>query len=206
MMYVQKPVDFTPAPAGVHKAVCSRFIDLGTRKNEWQGATKDQHRVCITWQVPAVRVSFDGNDLPLQHNEYYTWTMSDMGNLRPMLESWRGRPFTPADLTGPPDGFNTRKLIGVGCQLQIMHNDKDRAYASAVLPLNRSDWPYIEGDPIYFQMAELPLDMVAFESLTDGLKKTIQESPEWVAMNGPHEWAGKPSADADSVADDAIPF
>ena len=204
MMFVQKPTDFTPAPAGVHKAVCSRFIDLGTRKNEYQGEVRDQHRVVITWQVPAVRVNFDGNDLPLQHNEYYTWSMHEKSNLRPMLESWRGKPFTPADLAGPPDGFNTRKLIGVGCQLQIMHNDKDKAYASAVLPLDRGDWPQIEGESTYFQMAEKPLDMAAFERLTDGFKSAIQESPEWALMTDVRP--EKPGADVDSTADDDIPF
>ncbi len=203
-MYVQKPTDFTPTPAGVHKAVCSRFIDLGTRKNEYQGEVRDQHRVCITWQVPAVRVNFDGNDLPLQHNEYYTWSMHEKSNLRPMLESWRGRPFTQADLAGPPDGFNTRKLIGVGATLQIMHNDKDKAYASAVLPLDRYYWPQIEGDSTYFQMAEKPLDMAAFERLTDGLKDAIKGSPEWAMMNDIH--LEKPGDDVDSTADDAIPF
>ena len=68
--------------------------------------------------------------------------------------------------------------------------------------LDRDDWPQIEGEATYFQMAEKPLDMAAFERLTDGFKKCIEESPEWTAMCG-HLAA---SVGNGSTADDDIPF
>ncbi len=202
-MYVQKPVVFAPVPTGLHMAVCSRFVDLGTKYNEMY--KKNQHEVMVTWQIPSIRVKVDDADLPIQHNEFYTWSMHPDSNLRKMLESWRGTSFTPADLAGPPDGFNTRKLIGVGCQLQIMLKENGKAFASATLPLPRDSWPKIEGEPTYFQMAEQPLDMAAFERLTDGLKNGIQESPEWKAMTdvAPIQHG---SGGGTSVEDDVIPF
>ena len=117
----------------------------------------------------AERIEIDGTDLPLIHNQYYTWSMSEKANLRKNLEGWRGLPVTEKDLAGPPDGFSTNKLLGVGCQLQIMHNENGKAKLTAILPLSRDDWPKIEGESTYFQMQTLPLDMEAFERLTDGL-------------------------------------
>ena len=191
---------FTITPACVHKAVCSRFVDLGTRYDEMY--KKNQHRVMISWQIPAERVDIDGTDQPLQHNEYYTWSMHEDANLRKALESWRNAPFTPADLAGPPDGFNTEKLIGVGCMLQIMHKENGKPKVAAIMPLPKDDWPKIEGQSTYFQMQTAPLDMVAFERLTDGLKGMIQATPEWAKANG-----GEPVGNgSDRAADDSIPF
>ncbi len=201
MMFVEKS-DFTITPAGVHKAVCSRFVDLGTRYDEMY--KKNQHRVLISWQIPAERVDIDGDDQPLQHNEYYTWSMHEDSNLRKALESWRNAPFTPADLAGPPDGFNTAKLIGVGCMLQIMHKENGKPKVAAIMPLPRADWPQIEGQTTYFQMQAAPLDMSAFERLTDGLKGMIQQSPEWALITGVRP--EKPGADVDSTPNDSIPF
>jgi hypothetical protein len=60
-----------------------------------------------------------------------------MGNLRPMLEAWRGRKFTPQEL----EGFDLERLLGVSCQLQLVHVLTDRgglfANVQAVVPLGR---------------------------------------------------------------------
>ena len=53
-------------------------------------------------------------------------------------------------------------------------------------------------------MAEKPLDMAAFERLTDGFKSAIQESPEWALMTDVRP--EKPGADVDSAVDDEVPF
>ncbi len=201
-MFVEESKTYAIAPAGVHLAVCSRFVDLGTRYNELY--EKKQHRVMISWQIPDERVEVDGADLPLQHSEFYTWSMHPDANLRKALESWRNKPFTTADLAGPPSGFDTRKLIGVGCQLQIMHNDKGKAVVSAILPIpKRDDWPKIEGDSTYFQMQSPPMDMAAFKGLSDGLKKSIQDSEEWEKANA----SVKDFDDGrDPMEDSEIPF
>ena len=202
-MYVQKSADYTQTPPGVHKAVCSRFIDLGTRFDEMYH--KDQHRVLISWQIPAERVEIEGEDLPLQHNEFYTWSMNEKANLRKALESWRGATFTEADLAGPPNGFNTQKLIGVGCQLQIMLKENGKSAVSAIMPLQpKADWPAIEGQTTYFQMQDAPLDMEAFERLTDGLKGIIQGSPEWAKLSG--GTVVVTGSGGGSFPDDEIPF
>src|SRR5262249_26776088 len=42
--------------------------------------------------------------------------------LRPFLEQWRGRDFTPEEL----QGFNLAKLKGANCLLTVQHKDTDK--------------------------------------------------------------------------------
>jgi hypothetical protein len=49
----------------------------------------------------------------------YTATLSEKGNLRPMLESWRGKPFTENELKG----WDIRKVKGAPAIITIAHNN-----------------------------------------------------------------------------------
>ena len=42
---------YTPAPEGVHDAVCCDVADLGIVETTWQGETKSQHKVRLVWQL-----------------------------------------------------------------------------------------------------------------------------------------------------------
>jgi hypothetical protein len=85
------------------------------------------------WQVdeidPASGRRFDIRGL-------YTLSLSDKANLRKHLEAWRGRKFTPLELRG----FDLENLIGVNCQIQVIHNisDDGRTFANvqAIVPAN----------------------------------------------------------------------
>ena len=204
-MFVEKSNDFTPTPAGVHKAVCNRFVDLGTHEDNGQFGLRTRREIMISWLIPAERIEIDGKDLPLIHNQYFTWSMHEKANLRKSLESWRGRPFGERDFAGPPDGFDTKKLIGVGCQLQIMHNENGKAKLTAILPLTKDDWPQIEGQTTYFQMQTLPLDMDAFGRLSKFHQEKIKSSPEWAKANGDIGNEGYDDG-RDRMPDDEIPF
>lgn len=203
-MYVEKSNDFTPCPAGVHKAVCVRFVDLGTQTDDGPYGHQVRRQVMISWEIAEERVEVDGNDLPMIFNQYYTWSMHEKANLRQALEAWRGKGFNDDDLCGPPKGFNTRNLIGVGCQIHIMHNEKGKAKLKSIIPLKKEDWPKLEGVPVYFQMQEQPLDMTAYDRLSDFHKGKIMASPQWGAMTGQSQSANENYGD--SVADDDIPF
>jgi hypothetical protein len=122
--------DYTPAPAGVHQAVCCDVVDLGLVETEWQGSRSTKHKVRLVWQIDALMD--DGR--PYTVSSRYTASLHEKSRLRADLQSWRGRPFTAEELAA----FDLEKLLGAGCLLNIVHTARNgRSYADivAIMPL-----------------------------------------------------------------------
>lgn len=109
--------NFTPAPAGTHAAVCVDVVDLGVIEATWNKKTLKQHKIRIVWQIDEERD--DGK--PYNVSRRYTLSLHEKAGLRKDLESWRGRAFTQEEL----QGFDVETVIGVGCLVNVVHNDKD---------------------------------------------------------------------------------
>lgn len=126
-----KQRSYTPAPEGVHAAVCVDVADLGTEETPWGEA----HKCRIVWEISAKME--DGR--PFTINKKYTVSLHEKSNLFKDLKAWRGRAFTAAEL----DGFDLEKVLGAPCQLVVTHDEKDgKVYGniSAILkadPKNR---------------------------------------------------------------------
>ena len=122
--------DYSPAPAGVHQAVCCDVVDLGIVESEWQGQKKTAHKVRIIWQL--AELMEDGR--PYTVSSRYTASLHEKARLRADLQSWRGRAFTAEEL----QQFDLEKLIGAGCLINVMHtsrNGKTYADIAAIMPL-----------------------------------------------------------------------
>lgn len=123
----KKKTEFTPAPEGLHSAVCCDVVDLGIVESQWGSA----HKVQIRWQLEEKDAK---TDKPFMVVSKYTLSLHEKSRLRPMLEAWRGRKFTNDEL----DGFDLEALIGVNCQVQVIHDIKDDggvwANVQAVVP------------------------------------------------------------------------
>ena len=119
----------TPAPEGLHQAVCVDGVDLGLVETQWGQKPK----VEIRWQLDVVNEDA-GKRFDIRAR--YTLSLSEKANLRKQLETWRGRKFSQEEL----QGFDLEKLIGVNCQLQVIHNlsDEGKTYANvqAIVPHN----------------------------------------------------------------------
>lgn len=102
---------FDPCPEGLHQAVCVDVIDHGLQATPWG----DKHKVEIRWQAELVNARTDRR---FELRKRYTNSLHEKANLRKDLETWRGRKFTDAELKG----FDLEKLLGVNCQLQVIHN------------------------------------------------------------------------------------
>jgi hypothetical protein len=205
--------DFKPTPEGQHVMVCTRVIDLGTQKTEFNGETKHQRKVLITWEVPGERITVDGSDAPVIHSEKYTWSFHEKANLRKHLENWRGRKFKEEDFAGPPNGFNIKNLLGVPCFGQVIHetatNGKTYANLTAIMafPGKRETWPQPEGELLFLDLDSF--DANTFGKLSDYWQGVIRNSPEGNdAINGAgsagYGAGGRPGAN-DMDADE-IPF
>jgi hypothetical protein len=124
----KKKTEFTPAPEGLHAAVCCDVVDLGLQQTPWG----EKHKVEIRWQIEEVNP--DNDNKPFLVSKRFTLSLHEKANLRSTLEAWRGRKFTEEEL----DGFDLEKLIGAVCQVQIIHNavDEGQVYANvqAVVP------------------------------------------------------------------------
>lgn len=104
---------FRPAPAGAHAAVCCDVIDLGVLEVTYNNKTKKQHKVNLAWQIEELR---DDNK-PFVVRKRYTLSLHEKAALRKDLESWRGKPFTDAEL----EAFDLEVLIGVPAMVNIIH-------------------------------------------------------------------------------------
>lgn len=118
---------YTPAPEGLHLAVCVDVIDLGIVQTTWG----DRHKVRLVWQIEEE----DSQRLRrFECRKQYNLTLHEKATLRKDLESWRGRKFSDAELKG----FDLEKLLGVNCQLQVVHDITDEgsifANVQAIVP------------------------------------------------------------------------
>ena len=197
--------DFEPLPEGVHIAVCYAVVDLGTHDDEYKGVHKDRHEILIGWEVPAERIELerDGQmvDLPRAISRRFTLSLSEKSNLRPFLQSWRGKAFTADELAG----FDLAVLIGAPCQLQVLHavsksNGKTYANISAIMPMPKgAAAPECENAPQYYSVddhgAAIP------ENIPDWMAEIIRSSYEYA------ELAGTTTEDAaPDFTDETLPF
>ena len=122
--------EFSPAPEGLHQAVCVDVVDLGMVTSQYG----EKHKVRLVWQIEEV----DERGKRFLVMQQYTLSLNEKAVLRHHLEAWRGRKFTAEEL----EGFDLEKLIGVNAQLQIVHNlgAKGGVFANvqAVVPISKS--------------------------------------------------------------------
>ena len=200
--------DFTPPPAGTHLAVCYRVIDLGTQQVDWQGETKQQHKLMLSWELPDEKME-DGR--PFSISQRYTFSSHEKARFRQDLEAWRGAKFTEADLAGPPNGFHVRKLLGVPCLLTVVHNVKQgKTYAniSAVTKIMKGMVaPPLVNERVYFSLEPAEYSQETFDKLSSGLRAVIEKAPEYQEIKRPRgEPVGEaPPARRDDL-DDEVPF
>jgi len=164
--------EFEKLPQGAHMAVCDMLVNLGTQKTEWQGQVKFQPKIYLRFQVPSHRVTIKDEDKPMVIGEVFTLSLSEKSNLRPLLESWRGRGFTQEEL----DGFDITKVLGLPCQLSITHstakNGKTYANITAAMPIPEGmTAPTLEGEKVLFESMETT--PAAYDSLPKWLKEKV---------------------------------
>jgi hypothetical protein len=201
--------DFQLAPKGNHLARCYRIVDMGTQPNTYGTSLR---KILISWELHGE--DDEGNPLatadgkPLMVSGNYTLSLSEKATLRSLLEAWRNKPFTLEELSG----FDITALLDKWCMVTIVHgasklNQKMYANVQTVSPVPQA----IKKDGLpsgINKIASLSLepeafDQKLFDSLSDGLKKKIIDSPEYKRIGA--GLVAKPTVDLASLDDD-VPF
>jgi hypothetical protein len=125
----EKP-EYSNAPEGLFNAICCDVVDLGLKTT----AFGDKHKIRIVWQLEE-----RDPDKGWRYNvsQQYTLSLHPKSVLSQALEAWRGKKFTDDER----EGFDLEKLIGVGCQVQVVHqagqNGNVYANVQAIVPLGK---------------------------------------------------------------------
>jgi hypothetical protein len=120
---------FTPAPEGVHSAVCCDVLDLGWVETIYQNKTQKRHKVEIRWQISEV---MDGGK-PYLVRRRYSASLHEKSSLRRDLESWRGRAFTDVEL----QSFDLENLLSAPCLINLVHRQQDGSVFANVVSITR---------------------------------------------------------------------
>ncbi len=144
MSFIVKGSDFTPAPDGVHSAVCVDVVDLGIV----DGTFGKKHKLKIVWEI-ADKMD-DGR--PFLTQKRYNVSLHEKSTLAKDLKSWRGKPFTPEELKG----FDLEKVLGVPCQLVIVHEDREGMVYANVQTILKAVQPRLEPSGKYVRVKDRP--------------------------------------------------
>jgi hypothetical protein len=167
--------EFPKAPAGTHIARCYQVIDLGHQKIVFQGQEQWKHKVLLSWELcNELMTEGESTGKPFSISNRYTLSLSDKSILGPMLEAWRGKPFSPSER----EGFDIKNVLGAYCMLNVVHNtegDKTYANVSAVMALPKgSEKPAPANKNIYFD-----LDNDDINVLPEWIQNIIKKSREF---------------------------
>jgi hypothetical protein len=176
---------FDPLPAGVHQAACYAVIDLGTQ-DPGNPTFKASRKVMLMWETPHETIVVNGETKPRAISCEYTLSLGKKANLRSVLESWRGKPFTAEEL----EGFDLKNIVGRNCQLNVVHKpgkaDPSKVYAriQGVIPLSKGMAPVAPVNPtIVFDIPETG-DIKIPKEIPEWIAGKIQQSEEYKARHG----------------------
>jgi hypothetical protein len=126
------PLD--PIPSGNHVAILYQILEYGTLPVEYQGETKMQYKISLTWELPEQTHEFEDKETgqmvikPRVISKEYTLSSHEKSGLRLMIESWRGRKFKD---DAEAEALDIEVLLGKPCFLNITHAEKgDKVYSN----------------------------------------------------------------------------
>ena len=144
---------YTPAPAGVHNAVCVDVVDLGLVDSPWG----ERPQVEFRWQIDKVNAENGKRFLVVRR---FTRSLASKSNLRPFLEGWIGESISEDEAK---QGMDLERFVGESCLLQVIRGKsaKGTEFASAktTLPLPEGVEPLRAKDYIRVIDRNIPQDV-----------------------------------------------
>lgn len=200
---VQKKT-YALAPEGTHIARVYRFMNLGTRIQEYKGQPKDYPDTLVTFTLELPNelneFEYENKDTgeiekvskPFVISREFTLSMGKKSNLRPFVEGIIGTKLSD-DEAG---AFDIETLVGMTCQATIQHSqsktDPDRKYANlvSVAPLMKGiEVPPAINEPQIQDVKTMTLDEI--NELPEFIQTKIRVSDEFKGRFDPEEIARK---------------
>lgn len=195
---------YTLAPEGTHVARVYKFMNLGTRFQEYQGKQKPYPDTLVTFtlELPNEMNEFEYEDKetgekktvvkPFVISREFTLSMGKKSNLRPFVEGIIGTTLTDEEA----GAFDIEELVGMTCQATIVHqqskSDPDRKYANltSVAPLMKGiEVPEPINDQVIQDVNTMTEEEI--EKQPEFIQNKIKVSDEWKARFDPEEIARK---------------
>ena len=187
---------FEPVSEGLHLAVCTAVIDIGSVFSEQYQKTQD--KVILQWEIIDEKIIIDEQEKNRTISKEFSKSFNEKSNLRKTLKSWRGREFTPEELKA----FDLRNVLGVPCQLQISHSaNGDKVYAnidSVVSFPKGMDKPQTDQEPFAFDL-DSPAWAKDFIKLPEWIQEKIKSSETYKNLTADGK---EPSL----IEDEEVPF
>jgi hypothetical protein len=167
---VPRAKKFQLAPAGSHRAVCCRFVDLGTHQTKY-GASR--------W----VRLDFELSDELMDDGRplfisktYYSPSMGEKNAWRKDADTWLN--LTEAER----EAFDLTTVVGKPALLTVVHESRgDETYAKvagiSALPKGMAK-PEPANKIVVYLLEDH--DQAVFDALPDKTRERIQVSQEWL--------------------------
>lgn len=192
-----------PIPAGSYIGRCVGLVDLGSQYTEQ--FEKWYPKVCILWELPDFTYEDgDGNTRARMISGIYTNGLSEKGNLRKLLEAWRGKPFSQEELKG----FDLRVLLGLPCMVSIVHQQSgDNVYENinAVMKMMAGVPEKPQVNPLLLFDLDSQSVLKDLELLPDWLADKVRNSKEWQEIEaGTLDESNEPLLGEDAEED--LPF
>jgi hypothetical protein len=197
--------NYEPVPAGTYIARCFSMVHIGTVMESYQGESKLQNKVRLSWELPLELKVFkeENGEQPYTLGKEFTLSLNEKATLRKFLESWRGKAFTEDEAKS----FDITVLLGKPCMLNVIHkvsqkSNKTYAEIASVAPMMKGmNCPDMITPPFLFGYD--PFDESLFNQLPEYLRDKVKTSLEYLqAVQPSHTQA----AAAPEQTEDDLPF
>lgn len=194
-----------PLEAGAYAACCDMIVDLGVQPSPG-GQFAPKRTLMVRFQIPSERVEITKNgetkSLPAVISRTLGLSLNEKATLRQLLQSWRGRAFTPDELKR----FDLANVLGKPAFINVTHSVKgDKTYANltSIMPLPKGmPAPTLEGDALIYS-TDAP-DPAVFDKLPEWVQDKIANRIVDAPKAAP---AAKPApAKAEEFVDDEVTF
>jgi hypothetical protein len=190
---------FEPIAEGLHLAQCVLLAGIGSQTTPWG----EKEQLILGFEIPSVRRKWekDGvdHDSSAMISNTYTASLSENANLRGVLQSWRGRPFTAEELKG----FDLSTVVGAPCQVFIKHSEKDgKTYANINDVLKAPKGESVQGiESKLINYDPSNHDPLAFSELPEWIQNKVSTEVAHSSVDAGH---GEPITT--DMSDEDIPF
>ena len=174
--------DFPQHPAGTVMGRCYSVVDIGTQP---EGLYGPKHQCVISWE--SSELMEDGR--PFALSKFYTVSLNEKANLYHDLVSWRGKDFTPEELSA----FNVQAVLGAPALLTVIHDGNGKARLAGVAKAMKG------------VAVPEPVNATCLFSFEDDLQSIPGNMPDWLQQRvmAANEWQGAGQTDTSGSATSA---